>query len=42
MGKIAGDRDIAIVERLASDGLQSRHQLSVAISLSVVFTAGVL
>jgi len=41
MGKIARDRDVPVVERLASDGLQPRQQLNIAIGLSVVFTAGV-
>jgi hypothetical protein len=41
MGKIAGNRDVAFIERLTADCLQAREQLNFAISLSVVFIAGV-
>ena len=41
MGKVAGDCDVPLIERVASDCLQAREQLNFAIGLSVVFIAGV-
>jgi len=40
MWKIAGNRDVAIVDRLASDGRQAREQMHIAISLSIIFIPG--
>jgi hypothetical protein len=40
MWKIAGNRDVAIVDRLASGGLQAREQMHIAISLSIIFIPG--
>jgi len=41
MRKIAGDGDIAVVDRLATGGLEPREQMGVAIRLGVVFVAGI-
>jgi hypothetical protein len=39
MGKIAGNRDVAIVDRIAANCLKAREELSIAVGLSVVFIA---
>jgi hypothetical protein len=41
MGKIAGDLNIAVVERLTAGRSQAFEQMHVAIRLGVVFIAGV-
>ena len=41
MGKIAGNRDVAVIESFTAGRLQAREQLCIAISLGVVFVAGV-
>ena len=40
MRKIAGNRDVAVVHRLAPGGLQAVEQMNIAIRLRVVFTSG--
>jgi hypothetical protein len=42
MWKIAGDRDVPVIERVASCRSQAREQLSIAKGLSVIFIAGVM
>jgi hypothetical protein len=41
MGKIAGDRDVPVIQRVASGRLEAPEQANVPIGLRVVFTAGV-
>lgn len=41
MGEVAGDRNVPLVDRLATDGSQPREQVSIAIGPSVVLTARV-
>ena len=40
MRKIAWDRDVAIVDRLAADRLQARHKLYLPIGLGIIFISG--
>jgi hypothetical protein len=42
MGKIAGDRDVPVIKRVASGRLQARDQLGLPKSLGVIFIAGVM
>jgi hypothetical protein len=41
MRKIAGNRDVPVIQRHTSRGLQALDQVNIAIGLRVVFTAGV-
>jgi hypothetical protein len=41
MGKIAGDPNIAVIERVTAGCSQAFEQMRVAIRLGVVFIAGV-
>ena len=40
MRKIARNRDVAIINRLAADRLQARHKLYLPIGLGIIFIAG--
>ena len=41
VGKIAGNRDVAVIDRFTAGCFEAREQMSIAISLSVVFIARV-
>jgi hypothetical protein len=40
VGKVAGNRDVAIVYRMAANRSEAREELNIAVRLSVIFIAG--